>query len=102
MKLKFVQIRLERNRSTKTKIINLSSSFVGHLAEIILAEIDQAECMAAMSDTRIINTPEIDVLALGSGNHGVQIRIKRSPWPPEEIDSGRDEQERPASAWRGP
>src|ERR1700758_2512698 len=55
-----------------------------------------------MSNTRIINAPEIDVLALGSGNHGVQIRIEWSPGSAEEIDTGRHEQQRTASAGRGP
>src|SRR5260370_2735048 len=90
MEVKLVEIGLERDGCVKAKVIDFASCFVGHLAEIILAKIDQAESMAAMSNTRIINAPEIDILALGSGNHRVQIRVERSPCSSaQEIDTGR-------------
>src|SRR5260370_32937253 len=78
MEVKLVEIGLERDGCAKAKVIDFASCFVGHLAEIILANIDQAESMAAMSKTRIINAPKIAILALVSGIHRVQIRIESS------------------------
>src|SRR5258708_17827073 len=96
--LQLIEIRLEGNRCTGSQIVGLATGLVGHFAQVDLTEVGKGERAAAMSKSRGVNAPEINVLPLCAGNHCVQIRVERSPCTPEVINSGGDEQKEAAAA----
>src|SRR5260370_24551537 len=96
--LQLIEIRLKGNGGARSQIVALATSVVGHFAQVVLTEVRKGEGAAAVSKYRRVNAPEIDVLPLCAGNHGVHISVERSPCTPEVINSGGDEQKGTAAA----
>src|SRR5258708_40147199 len=96
--LQLIEIRLKGNGCARSQIVGLAASLVGHFAQVVLTEVGKGEGAAAVSKSRGVNAPEINVLPLCAGNHGVHIRVERSPCTPEVINSGGDEQKGTAAA----
>src|SRR5215471_3477998 len=73
----FIQIGFDGDRGSESEIIGLASGRLGHFAHIVLSHVDQEEGTAAVAYGRVVDAPEINVLALGAVNHAVPVGVKR-------------------------
>src|SRR5262249_24452327 len=88
MHLQFIQKWFEGNRGEGAEKIGFATGFFSEFAEVVLRIIGQEKGAAAVTGTRRVDAPEIDVCPLSDRDGSVHITINWAEAGTEVINAG--------------